>query len=225
MWQALLVTLSTSAFDSLNPMAIGQQFVLQGLVKKPKQIWFFILPTGIVNFLGGVLFYFSLSDVFIYLWEKMKGLVVPHLSLLALIGALLIVGYLIRYFWLSREVKEIEETKVTIKGAVSPIALILLGVGATISELATALPYFAFIGWLMNQHFSMVMVIGLMVIYNVVYMSPLMLMYVVYRTQEARFDQFYHWIQIKMVQWKKVLIPVVLIAVAVFLAYQSWHFA
>ena len=52
MWQVLLVTISTSAFDSLNPMAIGQQFVLQGLVKKPRDIWYFILTTGFVNFLG-----------------------------------------------------------------------------------------------------------------------------------------------------------------------------
>lgn len=222
MWQVLLVTISTSAFDSLNPMAIGQQFVLQGLVKKPRNIWYFILTTGFVNFLGGVLFYFSLSDILIQLWNQIKTSVTPYLSIITLIGAVGLILYLIRYFWLIRRTKE-EEVKVTIKGSVSPLALVLLGIGATISELATALPYFAFIGWLMNQSFSYWAVIGLMVIYNLIYMGPLMIMYVVYRTQEARFDQFYHWIQIKMIQWKKVLVPVILISVILFLFWQSWN--
>ena len=222
MWQVLLVTISTSAFDSLNPMAIGQQFVLQGLVKKPRDIWYFILTTGFVNFLGGVLFYFSLSDILIQLWNQIKTSITPYLSIITLIGAIGLILYLIRYFWLIRRTKE-EEVKVTIKGSVSPLALVLLGIGATISELATALPYFAFIGWLMNQSFSYWAVIGLMVIYNLIYMGPLMIMYVVYRTQEARFDQFYHWIQIKMIQWKKVLVPVILISVILFLFWQSWN--
>ncbi|MEG0293615.1 GAP family protein [Enterococcus sp.] len=222
MWQALLVTISTSAFDSLNPMAIGQQFILQGLVKKPRDIWYFILTTGIVNFLGGVLFYFSLSDLFIRLWESIKSGLAPYLSSILLILGVAVIGYLIYYLWRSR-FQKLEETKVTVKGSFSPKALVLLGVGATISELATALPYFAFIGWLMNQSFSAVLVIGLMVIYNIIYMSPLMLMYVVYRTQEAKFDRFYHWIQLKMFQWKKVLIPVILLCLGVYLFWQSWN--
>lgn len=222
MWQALLVTISTSAFDSLNPMAIGQQFILQGLVKKPRDIWYFILTTGIVNFLGGVLFYFSLSDLFIRLWESIKSGLAPYLSSILLILGVAVIGYLIYYLWRSR-FQKLEETKVTVKGSFSPKALVLLGVGATVSELATALPYFAFIGWLMNQSFSAVLVIGLMVIYNIIYMSPLMLMYVVYRTQEAKFDRFYHWIQLKMFQWKKVLIPVILLCLGVYLFWQSWN--
>lgn len=222
MWQALLVTISTSAFDSLNPMAIGQQFILQGLVKKPRDIWYFILTTGIVNFLGGVLFYFSLSDLFIRLWESIKSGLAPYLSSILLVLGVAVIGYLIWFLWHSR-FQKLEETKVTVKGSFSPKALVLLGAGATISELATALPYFAFIGWLMNETFSGVFVIGLMVIYNIIYMSPLMLMYVVYRTQEAKFDRFYHWIQLKMFQWKKVLVPVILFCLAVYLFWQSWN--
>lgn len=60
----LIATLATSAADSVNPFAITQQFVLQGMVKKPWHIWFFILPTGIVNWIGAflaVLFTFRLT--------------------------------------------------------------------------------------------------------------------------------------------------------------------
>ena len=221
MWQVLLVTISTSAFDSLNPMAIGQQFVLQGLVKKPRDIWYFILTTGFVNFFGGVLFYFSLSNILIQLWHQVKARIAPYLWIITLLVAIGILLYLIRYFWLVRR-SQVEEVKVSIKGSVSPTALVLLGAGAAISELATALPYFAFIGWLMNQTFSDGGVIVLMAFYNLIYMGPLMIMYVVYRTQEARFDHFYHWVQTKMVHWKKVLVPVILICMSLFLLWQSW---
>lgn len=60
MWGLLISTVLTSAADSLNPFAITQQFVLQGMVKKPKDIWYFIIPTGVTNLIGGFLAYFGL---------------------------------------------------------------------------------------------------------------------------------------------------------------------
>lgn len=60
MWSLLLSTILTSAADSLNPIAVTQQFILQGMVKKPRDIWYFILPTGITNLIGGYFAYFGL---------------------------------------------------------------------------------------------------------------------------------------------------------------------
>ena len=59
----IFTTIFTSAADSLNPVAITQQFILQGMVKKPKHIWFFILATGITNFIGGLMAYYGLVAV------------------------------------------------------------------------------------------------------------------------------------------------------------------
>lgn len=47
MWGLLVSTILTSAADSLNPIAITQQFVLQGMVKKPKHIWFLLYQPGL----------------------------------------------------------------------------------------------------------------------------------------------------------------------------------
>lgn len=60
MWGLLLSTIFASAADSLNPIAITQQFVLQGMVKKPKHIWYFIITTGVTNLIGGFLAYYGL---------------------------------------------------------------------------------------------------------------------------------------------------------------------
>ena len=59
-----IITITTSAIDSLNPVAITQQFVLQGLVKKRHHIWFYIMATAIVNFIVGMFVYFGLRSNF-----------------------------------------------------------------------------------------------------------------------------------------------------------------
>lgn len=63
MFQLLVPTILTSAVDSLNPVAIAQQFALQGAVKKPRDIWYYILPIGLTNFLGGIFAYFGLINI------------------------------------------------------------------------------------------------------------------------------------------------------------------
>lgn len=55
-----ITALITSAIDSLNPIAISQQFVLQGLVKNKHHIWFFIVSIAFTNFLAGILAYYGL---------------------------------------------------------------------------------------------------------------------------------------------------------------------
>ena len=63
----IIALLATSSVDSLNPIGITQQFILQGIVKKHWHIWYFILTTAIVNIVFGymvlyiLLMHFGLS--------------------------------------------------------------------------------------------------------------------------------------------------------------------
>ena len=59
MWGLLVSTILTSAVDSLNPIAIAQQFFLQGIVKKPEHIWYFIGSMLLTNLVSGFLAYFE----------------------------------------------------------------------------------------------------------------------------------------------------------------------
>lgn len=220
MWELWATTLLTSGLDSLNPMAIGQQFILQGMVRKPRDIWYFILPTGMLNFLGGVLFYFGLSDLFVAVFQKIKEGSAPFLGQIYL---LLAVFFLLLFLIvLLRKPKESEQQQaVEIKGNLSPLTLIMLESGATLSELATAFPYFAFLGMLINQELSPGWVLLLMTVYNLSYMSPLVLMFVVYVKKRASFDRFYHWIQQQMIRWKKVLVPLILGGIALYFFFKG----
>lgn len=204
----LLPTIFTSATDSLNPFAITQQFVLQGLVKRPHHIWFFILPTGIVNLIGGLLVYFGLSA---FIGEFMTALIAKHgrtlFTLELIIGIALLVFACTclqnaKIAALTKQVNALQgqspqstacdEASARRKiHSVSPFALIMLGACATLSELATALPYFAFLSILSGQQLPATHAVLLLIVYNFIYMLPLMLLYVLYRRAQHAFDRIY----------------------------------
>ncbi len=232
----LISTILTSAADSLNPIAIVQQFVLQGMVKKPKHIWYFILPTGITNLLGGFLAYYGfvafLGNFMSRLFERFSF---PLLVAELLLGA----GFLAALIWMliknNRQSKKenqpsqalaaeagIEEAAMAAKiKSVSPAALMALGVGATISELATALPYFAFLAILLNYTLTFFQVTCILVLYNVIYTLPLIILYFIYRRAQQQFDRLYRAVKAQMIKWERVITPALLGAAGTFLTIHA----
>ena len=68
-------TLTASFFDSLNPSAIVQQMVLQAMVKRKRQIWFFIFGIALANLLLGLAVYYGLAA---WVWRWVEGLLQDH---------------------------------------------------------------------------------------------------------------------------------------------------
>ena len=66
----IVTTILASAADSVNPVAITQQFVLQGMVRKRQHIWFFIAATFLTNLACGMLAYCGLLEILVRLWTK-----------------------------------------------------------------------------------------------------------------------------------------------------------
>lgn len=236
MWGLIISTIITSAVDSLNPIAITQQFVLQGMVKKPKHIWYFIIPTGVVNLASGYLAYYGfislIGDYFNKLINR-HGRTVFTLELLLGIAFLIGVCYILQNAKIDSLKKQIrliqsgettdhdeEEAARKIK-SVSPLALIALGVGATISELATALPYFAFLAILFSNPVSFLEVTILLVVYNLIYMSPLMVLYFVYVKAQDKFDSLYTLIKNQITKCSNILAPTVVGGIGIFLVFHS----
>lgn len=238
MWGLFVSTILTSAADSLNPIAVTQQFVLQGMVKKPKHIWYFIIPTGVVNLIGGFLAYFGLvtfiGSFFGKLLEK-HGQFFFTAELILGIAFLVGVGFLLQSNKLETIKKQIkslkagghsdnrdDETEAVSKiKSVSPMALVALGAGATISELTTALPYFAFLAILFNYQLTFLQVSFLLIVYNTIYTMPLMILYFVYIKAQDKFDQLYRIIKIQVTKWANILAPTLVGVVGVVLIYHS----
>lgn len=231
----IFTTILTSAADSLNPVAITQQFILQGMVKKPKHIWFFIMATGITNFIGGLMAYFGLvtvlSNLFNFIFQKL----VPQIYIIELIAGIIAL-IIVLYFVLNEKIKKInkgeelknkssmedekEQISKKIK-SVSPFSLFILGVVATITELTTALPYFAFLAVLLNYELSLLSVVIILFIYNFIYSSPLMILYYIYRMKQDLFEKFYLCIKEKMEKWSVVIMPFVFGLIGMFTIFHS----
>ncbi|MFV0351175.1 MAG: GAP family protein [Oscillospiraceae bacterium] len=226
----IISTILTSAADSINPIAITQQFVLQGMVKKPKHIWYFIIPTGVTNLIGGFLAYFGLiafiADFFTGLISS-YGRLLYTVELIVGVGFIMAVVYLIKSSLGRAQNKTIaksnneEETAARKIKSVSPPALIALGIGATISELTTALPYFAFLAILFNYQLTFAEVTFILILYNFIYTLPLMILYFVYAKAQDKFDNLYTAIKNKMTKWSNILAPTLVGVIGVFLISHS----
>lgn len=232
----ILTTIITSAADSLNPVAITQQFVLQSLVKKPKHIWFFILATGVTNFTGGLMVYYGLVAIVSTLFTTVLLTHQQNLLILELIAGIMML-ILACYVVLDQRIKcaiykgqlqnednqEMKEQQIIAEKikSVSPIALIVLGVLATITELATALPYFAFLAVLLNYKLTFLQVISILLLYNFIYSSPLMMLYFIYRKKQVLFDKLYKLIKKKVTKWASVIIPTLFIITGIVLLFHS----
>lgn len=238
MWGLLLSTILTSAADSLNPIAITQQFVLQGLVKKPKHIWYFIVPTGVTNLIGGFLAYFGLVT---FMGSYFNKLVEKHSQIMftteLILGIVLLIGvsFLIQSNKIESLKKQIQslnpceqnrngndeaEAKRKIK-SVSPAALVALGVGATISELTTALPYFAFLTILFSYQLTLLQVTLILTVYNTIYTLPLIILYFIYIKAQSKFDRLYVIIKSRVAKWANILAPTIAGIIGVILVYHS----
>ncbi|WRS27056.1 GAP family protein [Oscillospiraceae bacterium MB08-C2-2] len=215
MFPLLATTVVTSAVDSLNPIAITQQFVLQGLVKKAYHIWYFIISIAITNFTWGLLAYFGLAAL---LGRFMRDFLERYATLLFGIEALSGVGCMIAFLIIIRKLRatpaaeaseeEEENSQSAFRAkSVSPAALTGLGVLATLSELTTALPYFAFIAILCNYTLSVAQTVFILIVYNIIYSLPLMIMYFVYIKSRQHFDSFYLLIKSNISKWSAVLVP------------------
>lgn len=231
-------TILTGAVDSLNPIAITQQFVLQGMVKKPKHIWYFIIPTGVTNLIGGFMAYFGLVNFIGNFFNKMVeryGQILFTAELILSICFLIGVSFLLQNNKIEKLKKQIQdikgeesnedeedETKITSRiKSVSPIALVTLGVGATISELTTALPYFAFLAILFNYQLTFLQVTFILIVYNIIYTMPLIILYFVYIKAQDKFDYLYKVIKAKVTKFSNILAPTLVGAIGIALIYHS----
>lgn len=234
----LFSTILTSTADSLNPFAITQQFVLQGMVKKPNHIWYFIIPTGVTNLIGGFLVYFGLVAFIGNFFNKLienYGLFIFTAELILGIAFLIGVGILLRNQKNQSLKKQLQSSDSSQQScidsneaeavskikSVSPVALIALGAGATISELTTALPYFAFLAILFNYQLTLFQVSFILILYNTIYTLPLIVLYFIYIKAQDKFDRIYKIVKLQVTKWANILAPTLVGIIGIILVYHS----
>lgn len=222
----LLTALVTGFTDSFNPIAISQQFVLQGMVKKPWHIWFFIIMIAITNFTAGMLAYFGLitplSSFVSYAVSKHRAIIFG-IELILGIACMVAVGYTLsaaKTNILKTQLQQLQnpagisgndEATIAAKvKSVSPLALCALGIIATLTELTSALPYFAFLTVLFSYDLTVLPVVLIMIMYNIIYSLPLIAMYFIYIKSKSRFDSVYRFFKKLLKRISAVTVPLII---------------
>ncbi len=229
----IITLLATSSVDSLNPIGITQQFILQGMVKKPRHIWYFILTTAVVNIIFGYMVYYGVITLMEPLFAVLLSKYAPVLFVLEICFgfALLLFGiiWLIKKIRVNkknaltrhdRQLSEEKNIKTKIRH-VTPLALINTGIISTVSELTSAVPYFAFLSVLITYHFSFWLLTLVLICYNIIYIAPFVLLYVIYLLSKEKFDKIYIFFKEKCHTLLRYCIPLLLLVIAAVIIFNG----
>lgn len=229
----IITLLATSSVDSLNPIGITQQFILQGMVKKPRHIWYFILTTAVVNIIFGYLVYYGVINFIDTFWDfllNQYSLIIYPLEICLGIGLFLFgIGWLIKKIirkknnqQTNQEKQASEENNIKHKiKQVTPLALINIGIVSTASELTSAVPYFAFLSVLITYHFSFGVLTLVLICYNIIYIAPFVLLYVIYILSKKHFDRIYVFFKEKCSNLLEYFVPLLLLIFAAVIIFNG----
>ncbi len=227
----IIALLATSSVDSLNPIGITQQFILQGMVKKHWHIWYFILTTAVVNIIFGYMVYYGVVNVIDVFWSfllnKYALIIFLFETLFGISLFLLGMAWIIKKNNLKNKETLIgegsqllEENKSEIKH-IPPLMLINIGIVSTASELTSAVPYFVFLSVLVTYEFSFGVLTFILICYNIIYIAPFILLYVVYLLSQKNFDKMYIFFKEKCSDILKYLVPLLLLIISVIMVYDG----
>lgn len=213
-------TITASFFDSLNPSAIAQQMLLQAMVKNKRYIWFFIAGIGTANLAMGLAIYYGIA---MWVSRLLTHLMAAHplpVYGTALGAGLICLAAGIRLIVKTRQSRQKTdsegETPTKMPVHLPPVSLFLMGAGFCAVELTSALPYFGFLAMLTGYHLSVPLVVVFILIYNFMYVLPLILLYFGYNRLQG--TAIIRRLEYNLSRVSAYIVPVVVILVGGLLA-------
>jgi len=179
MGTVFITTIIASLADSLNPVAITQQMVLQSSTRKKHDILAYIFGIGITNFIFGLIVYFGLADIVLNTIDFIEVNYPSAFPIAAIFIGTLLIGY-ISYSRLIKDRKESSEKEHLYskdEKSLSVWSLFGIGVISCVMELTSALPYLAYLTFLIQVELNPVVSIVILIIYNILFNLPLILLY------------------------------------------------
>ena len=217
MWSLLLIGISLGLLDCLNPFTISTQVVLQPFVKKTHHVLYYIAGTFLSYLLGGVFVYWGIDKIIAKFWNNIMA---SHSEVIFSIEVVLGIGLVILgFFFFYRRIqkkkaieagKQVEEKKAAAPKSVNPVFLFFFGAANTIGDLPTAFPYLMFIAKIVEAKLSIGLVLLLLVFYCLVYIMPLLIIYVLYAFNKKKLERLIEKLQRKAAaigEWATIVFP------------------
>lgn len=224
--QILGVTVGAGLLDSLNPIAIAQQFILQSVTERRHDILAYIFGIGLTNFIFGLLFYFGLAQLLRGMFESIQAncpLVLPMGAIIAGLSLLIYTFYQAYKLW---QVKNSEAVEAATTEQALPdrklsiIQLFGIGVVSCLAELTSALPYIGYLTYLISQDIHWNLSLTMLILYNLfLFNLPLYLLYGLSLRYEAYLSKIYVRFQLGVRFVLDKVLPVVLIILGIYLIH------
>jgi hypothetical protein len=196
MIEIIVTTLGLAFIDCLNPATISTMAVLLPLVKRVEHALSFLFSTYLVYFAGGLALFYGFDRFF---KARLSQFVDQH-NLWVYTGEILL-GLILAGFgigvWLKNRRttpgQPADPTAVMGIKSVHPSYLFLFGIISTLSDLPTAIPLIGFIGKMVDFNLSIPAFLILLLLYVLIYVAPLIALYVIFRTVKEQIQSFTKW--------------------------------
>lgn len=200
---ALLASVvAIAAIDSINPNAMAMQVYLLSTPKPVARSIAFILGDFTAAWLAGLLLVFGIARAIARLFNSLDGVIYV---LQFILGAVLIfLGYNLATF-----IKP--QAQVNRPRSLKPLHTFVLGLTMAFVEAPTALPYLVAIERITRANLPLHQVIGVLTLYNVIFVLPLTGLLGIYFLLRERSTHLIQRINRAVVAWSPKIIRVVLI--------------
>ncbi len=186
---ALASVFGLALIDSINPSALLVTLILLAGPSAGRRILIYISTIFIVSLTLGIVLMLGLD----LLLKNMRGLIDSSVVYTVQLAT----GALMLLYALTASSKNTASTPALPK-QYSTAALILLGMAVTLMEAPTAIPYLAAIGILISSELSILQWLPVLIIYNVIFITPpllLLLMQTLLGDRiKARLNSFQQWL-------------------------------
>lgn len=166
----VLTIIGLGIADALNPFSIAAMAFLLTTDKPFERGATFIIGTLLVYFPGGIALLQGWTAVLKSILPSLPAWVLPAAYIISAIACF---GFAFYLYWQSRSA---DGKLKTAPSNLSLMATLIFAIASTLSDLPTALPYFAAVNAISGVSTELTHQLSLLAFYNLVYISPLILM-------------------------------------------------
>ncbi len=234
----LLTSIITLALiDSLNPSTIAAQIFLLALKKPISRVVSFILGTFVMYTAFGFIIVFILGEPIKGFFYELGS--TDYLILLAIGIALIAVGTILGWKrYIGKEgrsksegyVKKAMAPMMAMLKTLNPVHTFFFGMASTAFDLPTSAFYFVALASLLEAGVGPFETTSLLILYNLLYILPLIVILLIYMIARDRSGPFMNRINKLIGEWSGRLVISILICIGVILVvfsmafFYNWHF-
>jgi cytochrome c biogenesis protein CcdA len=197
--------------DCLNPTTIITQILIVIKSKSVKISSLFIFGTFFTYFISGLLLYYGIA---VYLIKFTSAITIKR-NLVFIICEIVLLT--ISIFYCIKKNAKTEKPKSAKNIFLSNYAILSIAIGSTLSDMPTALPYFAFIGKLKQTSISLLAEISCLFLYNLIYVLPLIIIVILYRRNNNYFEVYFNKIEYWIDKLGKLLFRIIILSIILIL--------